>query len=345
MTKMQQEIMESVEAVRRCGDSNKPVIAELVKALNKKKPAAVVLAARGTSDHAATFGKYLMEIYKGIPCALAAPSVYTLYDGMLNLKNCLVIGISQSGEAADVLEVIKAGNKAGAITVGITNNADSPLAHTAAWHLDCCAGPEISVAATKTFTTQLYIMTALTAAWSKNKELSADLRRLPVLLQKTLQTEKQIGGIAIRYRFMNECFVLARGIHYPIAEEIALKIKETTYAKAQAYAISDFQHGPIAMVTENAPVIIIDADNKSAADINTILEKLREKKADITMITNRPGPDERANVVIHIPEGAEGVTAAFCGIAAMQLFACNLSVDKGIDPDTPRGLSKITITK
>ncbi len=345
MTLMYKEIMESRETFDRCLAANKPVIAELVKALNKKKPACVYFAARGTSDHACTFAKYLLEIYKGIPCVLAAPSVVTEYDGALCLKNALVIGVSQSGRAEDVRTVLEKAKADGAITVAITNDPASPVAKEAAWHLDCSAGPEISVAATKTFIAQLCALTALTAAWSRSRELAAELRRVPALISKVLKTAPAIERLAPRYRFMTDAFMLARGIHYPIAMEMGLKVKETCYVKSQAYPISDFQHGPIAQISADAPCFVMDLDPRTAADSELMMKLLSEKGADVTLLSYAGRTDDRAKVVLPMPAGAEGVSAAFCAIITMQLLANFLSVSKGLTPDNPRGLKKVTVTK
>ena len=345
MTLMYKEIMESRTAFEACYAKNKPVIAELVKALNKKKPVCVYFAARGTSDHACTFAKYLLEIYKGIPCVLAAPSVVTEYDGALCLKNALVIGVSQSGAAEDVRTLIARGKACGAITVGITNDPDSVVAKEADWHLDLCAGPEVSVAATKTFITQIGVLTQLVAAWSRSSELSAQLRKVPGLITKTLKTAPAIEKLAPRYRFMTDAFILGRGILYPIAMEMGLKVKETCYVKSQAYAISDFQHGPIAMISNDAPCFVLDLDEHTAADAELMMQRLSDKDADITLLSYAGRTDERAKVVLPMPEGASGVSAAFCAIITMQLLANYLSCAKGLTPDNPRGLKKVTVTK
>ena len=345
MTLMYKEIMESREVFDRCYAVNKPVIAELVKALNRKKPACVYFAARGTSDHACTFAKYLLEIYKGIPCVLAAPSVVTEYDGKLNLKNALVIGVSQSGAAEDVRTLIARGKADGAITVGITNDPASVVAKEADWHLDLSAGPEISVAATKTFIAQICVLTQLVAAWSRSAELSAELRRTPALIAKVLKTAPEIEKLAPRYRFMTDAFILARGIHYPIAMEMGLKVKETCYVKSQAYPISDFQHGPIAQISTDAPCFVLDLDPHTAADSELILGRLAEKDADITLLTTAEKDDPRAKVTLHMPAGVTPVSAAFCAVITMQLLANFLSGAKGLTPDAPRGLKKVTVTK
>lgn len=345
MTLMYKEIMESREAFERCYATNKPVIAELVKVLNRKKPSYVYFAARGTSDHACTFAKYLLETYKGIPCVLAAPSVVTAYNGALDLKGALVVGVSQSGKAEDVRAMLERGKACGAVTVGITNDPASPVAKEADWHLDCCAGPEVSVAATKTFTTQICALTALVAAWSRSAALSAELRRVPALITKTLRTAPALEALAPRYRFMTDAFILARGMHYPIAMEIGLKVKETSYVKSQAYPISDFQHGPIAQVGCDAPCFVLDLDPVTAADANLMLDLLTDKQADITLLTYAGVQDDRAAVTLPMPAGASGVSAAFCAIVTMQLLANYISVGKGLCPDNPRGLKKVTITK
>ncbi|MDF2686568.1 MAG: glutamine--fructose-6-phosphate aminotransferase, partial [Clostridia bacterium] len=219
MTLMKKEIFEQPEALKKCLEFNKPVLEKLVAVLKNSDVKNVYVAARGTSDHAGIYGKYLIESMLGIPCGLAAPSTITLYGGRLKLKDMLVIGISQSGKAADVLEVINNAKACGAVTLTITNTLESPLASAADYHLYCNAGLEQSVAATKTFGTQLYLMANLVSMWADNTELLKELANIPENLNKVLDMDSTIADIAKRYRFMSECFVLSRGINYPLAME------------------------------------------------------------------------------------------------------------------------------
>jgi glutamine---fructose-6-phosphate transaminase (isomerizing) len=179
MTQMWNEIWEQPLALERCYERNQSVLNEIVGVIKSKQIDQVIIAARGTSDHAAVYGKYVIELLTGIPVSLAASSIFTIYKKSLRFQNALVIGVSQSGRAADVLEVLKSANEHGAVTVGITNFPDSPLAEEVRYHLSCEAGLEKSVAATKTFTTQIFLLAQLAALWAGDAELEKEICTLP----------------------------------------------------------------------------------------------------------------------------------------------------------------------
>lgn len=346
MTLMQQEIFEQPEVFKRCLEYNRETLATLVKTLKEKEITNVYIAARGTSDHAGTYGKYLIESMVGIPAGLAAPSAITIYGGKINFKNMLVIGISQSGAAADVLEVMKQAKATGAVTLTITNTLESPLASAADFHLYCNAGLERSVAATKTFGSQLYIIANLVAMWADNKKLIADLENIPENIKKVLDRNADVAELVKRYRFMNDCFVLSRGYNYPLAMEAALKIQETNYVRAKAYPISDFHHGPFAMVDEGTAVFMYVPGGSVKEDSKAMIDKLKGVGADICMISDDDELLKEGTVFFKIPdtEGSDAVAAFYFAIFA-QLFACNLTAVKGRNPDAPRGLNKVTVTK
>ncbi len=344
MVKMLSEIKESAAGIRSAKLTNAAVLGDAVKAIRKKKPKSVVIAARGTSDHAGYFGKYLFEVYCGLPVALASCSVYTLYEGNMSLKDCLVIGISQSGKAADVCEVVKRANEQGAVTVTVTNDASSPLAELGAFHLDCSQTNEVSVAATKTFVSQIYLMTALAAKLSGNAFLRDTLKTLPAVLERTYKLEGQVEELAKRYRFINDSFVLGRGFAFPLALEFALKTQETCYIRSRGYATSDFYHGPIAMISDNTPVFLFALEDTTKADSEKMIDSLRSKGAEVMVFTSDEDILAKADTGIVIP-GKNFLESVFAAAAAMQMFACKLSLLRGLNPDSPRGLSKVTITK
>lgn len=346
MTHMLNEILEQPIALKKCRDYNKDNIKYIVESLEQQNISFVVIAARGTSDHAGVYGKYIIEYALGIPVALSAPSIFTTYNKNLKQKNTLVIGISQSGEAADVLEVIKSANNNGAVTIGITNNADSPLANEAGFHLFCNAGTEKSVAATKTFTAEMYLIANLVAEWSNSEDIKKDLAVIPENISLMLETSSiNIKNKVERYRYINECFVLTRGINYPIALESALKIQETSYVRAKAYSTSDFYHGPFAMIEKDMPVIIYAPTGPAFNDIVEMIKKLRESQAEILVVSNNKDIIGLSNCFFEIPETTNDVISPFYNIVIAQLFACYLALSKGLNPDSPRGLKKVTITK
>ncbi len=343
-TLMWKEINESAAGCRAAKAKNTAMIAEIVRAVKKKKVSGVVIAARGTSDHAGVFAKYLIETYCGLPVALAAPSVYTVYDGALCLKNQLVIGLSQSGRAADAMEVLTRANESGAVTVAITNEPDSPMASCAAFHLDCAMGPEKSVAATKTFIGELYLVLALVAKWSGNQELKDAQRRVPQVIDKTYKLAEAVEQAAGRYRFIGDSFVLGRGFAFPIALEFALKTQETCYIRSRGYATSDFYHGPVAQISDGTPVFQFALGDKLADDSRKMIERVKQAGGDVFVFTPDPAVIAEADSGILLPECDE-ICALFSASTAMQMFACALSTARGLNPDNPRGLSKVTITK
>jgi len=345
MVLMLNEINEQPKVLKKCMEKNKDTVKKLAEEIRARNIQWIYIAARGTSDHAGIYGKYIIESELGIPVAPAAPSVFTLYQKSVNFKNGMVIGISQSGKAADVLEVLKSANGQGALTVSITNFPDSPMASEAKFHLDLSAGLEKSVAATKTFSSQMFVLAMLVAELSGNDELKKELTLVPENISHILSTADAIKNKVERYRFMNECFVLSRGANYAIAMESALKIQETTYTRAKAFATSDFQHGPIAMVDKNIPVIIYAPDGPALKDTEAMIDKLAELGIELIVVSNKNSILEKGTCSFSIPYTANDIISPFYNAVIAQLFACNLSLAKGLNPDSPRMLNKVTITK
>lgn len=341
-TIMWKEIMEQADAIPYCLSINQEKIAAIAQAVATNRPSQIIYVARGTSDHAATFGKYLMEIECGIPVGLSACSVLTAYQGKIQYQNAMVVAISQSGAGRDVFEVLHAAKEAGALTVAITNEEDSIIAREAAYHLFCGCGEEISVAATKTFIMQLLLVTQLTAAVARKPALLDNIERSA---RAILARSEEVAALAPRYRFMGECFVLSRGLGYPLAMETALKIQETCYVKAKAYSVADFQHGPFAMVEQNTPVFLIAVDRHTDGDVEATLDRLNSVGADTFVVTNKQAILDKATVGVLLPDWCEGIPGCFAAAAVAQMFASTLALAKGNNPDAPRGLAKVTITR
>ena len=305
----------------------------------------VVLVARGTSDNAATFGRYLIEISTGLPVALAAPSIHTLYHVDLRLKNALVVGISQSGEGTDVNQVLEACRRGGAYTLGITNESESTMAGL----VDECwlvhAGKERSVAATKTYTGQLLLLYLLAWALGGRMPISR-LERLPSFAAKALRLRPGIAELADRYRFMNHALVVGRGLNYANAFELALKLMETCYVVAERFSSADFLHGPIAMVDSNFPAFVLAPPGPTLPGQKALLERLAGLGADTLVISGeRLGP--LASRLIHLPLPGIGDDDLYTPIPYIipgQIFAAMLAAAKGINPDAPRQLTKVTKT-
>jgi glutamine---fructose-6-phosphate transaminase (isomerizing) len=344
MTLMWEEILEQPAVLQKCLDNNK-IINDIKRKMASTDIRFVVIAGRGTSDHAAIYGKYIIECMLGMPVSLAAPSIITTYDAEVNYRNCLVIAVSQSGQAKDALEIIRQGNRCEAVTVGITNDEGSPIAKEAHFHLFTDAGPEKSVAATKTFTAQMMLLAHLVAELKAGAGMMKELSMVPKRLYDVIALKDEINATAVSFSHMRHCFVLARGMNYPIALEAALKIQETSYVEAEGFAISDFYHGPIAMVDRKTPVLLFSPRGSTMSDSIGIIERLDKLKANVLLVTNDKDLASKSSFSFIIPDTDNDVISPFYNAVFSQMFACSLSLAKGFDPDRPRSLKKVTITK
>jgi len=311
--------------------------------LEKRRPRLVVIAARGTSDNAAQFGRYLIEIMTGIPVSLAAPSVHSIYGARVDCSGALVVGISQSGESTDIGAVLEQARRSGAMTVGITNEPKSTLANQAEHVLLVRAGPEKSVAATKTYTGQLMSIYLLAHALGAPVPL-AELEAIPEAAQAALRLEPEIEALAGEYREMRHAAVVARGLNYANAFEFALKLMETSYVVAERFSAADFLHGPIAIVDRDMPIFVFGPAGAAWASLRETLEKVRERHAKAVIITDRRNREASryAARVIRIPALLRELYTPIPYIIPAQLFAAALAGAKDLDADNPRGLRKVT---
>ena len=345
MSQMLQEIREQPAALERTLASGVKRIEKFRRVLQQRRPRLIVLVARGTSDNAALFGRYLLEITTGIPVSLAAPSVATLYDAPMHYGDALVVAISQSGESTDTNRVLERAREAGALTLGITNESKSALAGLAEHVLLVHAGAEKSVAATKTYTGQMMLLYLLAYALDGIRRLS-DLERLPEEVERVLRLEGEIDRLAERYRFMDHAVVVGRGLNYANAFEFSLKLMETCYVVAERFSSADFLHGPIALVEPNFPVFAFAPPGVTWTSIGGTLEKLQRLKAEIVAVTDPGNPEVagQATRLIRLPRRLKEVYTPIPYIVPAQLFAACLSTQKGLDPDRPRTISKVTLT-
>lgn len=310
------------------------------------RPRLIMIAARGTSDNAAHYGKYLFESLNGIPVALAAPSVFGIYEAQLDLRDVLVIGISQSGQAADVIQVLARGAEMGARTLAITNDAESPLARTAQEVMLLEAGPEKAVAATKTYTASLACLLRLSLAFNQSESLKRDIQRLPHWVERCLNEASRIRDRVERFRYLEQCVVLGRGFNLSTALELSLKLRETSYIQAQPFPSPDFLHGPIAVVERGYPVLAIAPQGRVLPSLVEVIQKAKARGAEAVVFSNSQEALKWGDVGISIgdmPDIPEYLTP-FPAIVAGQIFAQALAVTRGLDPDEPRGLRKVTIT-
>ena len=342
---MLEEIRQQPEALERTLAGELRRIERFKRLLEKRRPRLVVLCARGTSDNAAQLGRYLLEITTGIPVSLAAPSIYSLYHAKVDLRDVLVAAISQSGESTDTNLVLERAREKGALSVGITNEAGSTMAKLAEHVFLVRARREKSVAATKTYTGQVLLLYLLAYALGGRIRID-DLRRLPEWVNLALGIEPEIAALAERYRFMDHAVVVGRGLNYANALEFALKLMETCYVVAERFSSADFLHGPIAFVEPNFPAFLFAPAGPTWTSIGEMLEKLRGLKAETLIITdraNREAPGKAARM-IRLPGRLREIFTPIPYIVPAQIFAASLAAQKGLDPDRPRTLSKVTQT-
>lgn len=345
MSKMLEEIREQPAALERTLDAERKAVEELRSRLERRRPRLVMLAARGTSDNAAQFGRYLLEITTGIPVTLAAPSIFTLYNAPFNFDDVLVIGISQSGESTDTNLVLERAREQGALTIGITNEAASSLARLAETTFLVRANKEKSVAATKTYTGQLLTIYLMAYALGANIRLD-DLARLPDLAHRALALEPEIAKQAERYRFMERAVVVGRGLNYANAFEFALKLMETCYVVAERFSAADLLHGPIAMIEASFPSFLFTPAGVTWPGMREALEKLVQLKAETLVITDESNPEARqlAQRAVCLPMKLDEVYTPIPYIIPAQIFAACIAAEKGLNPDQPRTISKVTRT-
>lgn len=317
---------------------------QIVTAIRDFQPDFITIVARGTSDNAARYAQYLWGISARLPIALATPSLYTLYDAPPRLAGGMVIGISQSGKSEDIRAVIDDARQQGALTLSITNDEDSPMAQSADYHLFIEAGEEHSVAATKSYTAQLSAIALLASTLADDAEMIADLKKLPDWISETLRLSEPIADWADRYRYMENFAIIGRGLNYATAFEISLKIKELCYISGEEYSAADFLHGPIAMIHEGFPTMLVMPQGKPYSQMVEMLGKLRERKAECLVISNQGENEAKAHKLLPIPAMPEWLSP-IAAVIPGQIFAKSLALAKGHDVDTPRGLNKVTVTR
>lgn len=349
---MLEEIRQQPTALERTLKGELRTAERLRQRLDARRPRLIVLAARGTSDNAALFGRYLLEITTGIPVSLAAPSIFTLYGATVDFKDVMVVAISQSGESTDTNRVLERAREQGALTVGVTNEPESSLAKMADHVFLVRAGREKSVAATKTYTGQLLAFYLLAYALGAPIEMD-DLRQLPEWTSAALQLEEEISERVERYRFMNHAVIVGRGLNYSNTFEFALKLMETCYVVAERFSSADFLHGPIAMVEQSFPVFLFTPGGVTWSGMSEMLAKLQELNAETLVVTDAGNKEalQKADRALRVPvklahkgQLPEDVYTPIPYIIPAQLFAAKLAEQKGLNPDQPRLLSKVTRT-
>lgn len=345
MSHMLKEIHEQPEVLERLARESEPSVARLAAAVREQDTRLILIAARGTSDNAGVYARYLIEIETGIPASLAAPSVFTLYDAPVRWERTLALGISQSGEAADATEVLRRARDAGQLTACVVNHPDSRMGRASEHVITLGAGVEQSLPATKTYTASLAALAALVNALSPRPALAQGLAELPARVGEVLALEAEIAQRAERYRYMEKCVVLARGLNQATALEAALKLAETCYVEAHPYSAADFLHGPIAIIEAGFPCLLFAPTGRGYPSMCELAAALRERGAETVIVSDGEEILPHAVTPIRLPTPVDEALAPIVAIVAGQLFAAHLARVKGLDPDRPRGLRKVTVTR
>jgi len=338
---MAAEIVEQPAVLDRVLREGLPEARAVAQVLVERAPRFVLLAARGTSDHAALYAKYLIEIGHGLPCGLASPSTYTAYGARPDLRDVLVIAVSQSGSSPDLVGTVAAARECGATTLAVTNRPGSPLADAASLHLDVRAGAELAVAATKSYTAELLTLFLVLDAWAGGDGGQAG--PVPEAAAELVARRAEVTELAQRYRFAQRLVTTGRGYAYPTAREAALKLMETSYVAAHAFSGADLLHGPLAMVDPQYPVVAVVPDGIGRVAMEPVLDRVVERGADLLVLGTETDLPVGARGFL-LPGGIPERLHPVVDIVALQWLALEMALARGLDPDAPRGLAKVTQT-
>ncbi len=345
-TVLEQEIGEQPQAIARTLDSCRSAVDKLCSAVQRKDICYVLIAARGSSDNAGTYAKYLFSSFNGWPVVQSTPSLYTFYHTPPKLKNALVLGISQSGQSEDIVEVLADARRQGALTASITADGSSPLAGTSDHVLLLQTGAEKAVAATKTFTCSLALLADFSMALQGDPAKRGALKDLPDAAARTIDMAAKIAAAkAERYRYMDRCVVIGRGFSYGIALEVALKLKELTYVTADPYSSADFLHGPMAMIEHGFPAILVAPSGTLLQHMKEFAAQLADRGSEILAISDSEEILRHGITRFALPGGLPEWLSPVLAVIPGQLLGLHLAAAKGFDPDAPRGLKKVTVTR
>jgi glutamine---fructose-6-phosphate transaminase (isomerizing) len=346
-TRMGREIGQIPAAVQRVLDQPDQ-LASVAAAIGRASPRWIMIAGRGTSDHAAVYAQYLFETHLGLPTGLVKPSVTTVYGATLDWGGGLVLAISQSGQSPDVVAVVEAARRSGALTVAITNEPDSPLAAAAELGLLIHAGRELAVPATKTYVTELAVVAALAAAIRPSASLASGLAALPVELRDTLARTREWlagpgAGAIDAFAAADRGLLVSRGFNLATALELALKLKETCGLFAEAYSTADFMHGPLVLAQAGVPTLAIRPDGLMGADVDATLAAVAARGGRTTVFggSETEGRPEALSLPHSLPEALTPLLFVVPG----QLLVEAVAIGRGVNPDAPDGLGKVTLTR
>jgi len=342
-SQLQQEIHEQPSALSGLLNSGWEDVGEAARLVRAFAPEWVNIAARGTSDNAARYAQYLFGAHNKLGVGLAVPSLFTLYGAPPTLGRALTIGISQSGQSPDVVTVVEEARRQHGMTLAITNDPESPLAQ-AAHSTIRLATEEHSVAATKTYTNELMAVAMLSAALEQDNLRRIQLKSIPDAVEEALVSAYGLHDLVDSFKDDRRFLVVSRGFNYCTAFEVALKMKETSYVLAEPYSVADLLHGPAALIDDHLPVILIAPSGRAADSALELMERMENRLTRVIALSDHQEILDAASLPIPLPGGVPEWLTPIVSIVPGQLLASALAFAKGIDPDSPRGLSKVTLT-
>lgn len=338
------EITEQPIVVNRLIAESQQNIQVLSRVIINREIKHIYIAARGSSDNAGRYAQYLLGMQNQMNVTLGTPSLFSIYQKPPNLRDSLVLGISQSGKSPDLVEVLSEATRQGALTASITNDPESPMANYSQYIIPLHAGAELSLAATKTYTAELTAIAMLSNFLSNKKSIDPALSRLSGTIQSILDKQNEIKDLITRFQQMEHCVVIGRGINYSTVFEFSLKLKELTYTIAEPYSSADFLHGPIAMIQKGFPVFLIAPNGKTVEELQEFIFQITKRGGVVIGISNVDKILDNSSCKIDFPKNVPEWLSPIVSIVPAQIFAMYLSAARGIDIDHPRGLEKVTET-
>lgn len=340
---MYDEILTEPEVIKSAIHANSEKVQEIAAEVKKRRIKNITIIGRGTSDNAGLCFKYAVETLAGIPAGTAHPSVTTMYGANVDYSDHLFVAVSQSGKSIDTLAVLTQANKQGAITVAVTNDASSPLAKAGRYHLDLSAGEEKSIASAKSYIAELTVLYMLAIALSEKPSMPV-VYAFPKRVEEALALLPAIEDMAEKVKDMNNFIILSRGIMQGVGKELQLKLNECAYTFATFYGTNDFMHGPFALIEEGVNVIMLAPDGECSENFRDIATRLQLLNANVLTFSDNDDLLDLATFGVKMPS-MDNLSSTVGYSVAMHLFAMELSKQKGHNPDAPRNLKKVTITK
>lgn len=345
-THVYREIHEQPAVLARLLQAERSTAAALATEMRRREIQYVVIAARGTSDNAGRYAQYLLGATNQLYVGLATPSLFTIYEAPPNFgPHALVLGISQSGKSPDIVSVLIEARRQGALTAAITNFPGSDLGQAADFVIDLHAGEEKAVAATKTYTAELGAIALLSTALSQDPGQTEALEAVAGQVSQALALNSSLDAVAERYRYMQACVTIGRGYNYATAFEMALKLKEMTYTVVEPYSSADFLHGPLAVIAQGFPVIVVAPSGKMLSEMKSFMATAKARGAELIVISDDAQALALGRVALELPAGVPEWLSPLCVIVPGQLLAMHLAHTRDLDPDQPRALHKVTETR